>query len=328
VSTCIIKKRVLDHESITLFSFFLQHSDKNPPRQFSTTHAHLSFGTSVHFFPVNKVLSHQGAVMFARTNVPQTMLSYECSNPVFGATKNPYDLTRGPGGSSGGEGSLLGSNGSILGIGTDIGGSLRIPAAFSGCCSFKPTAGRISTKGMTSSTPGQESIRSTAGPMAREVDGLVLVLRALWANGTMHQLDPTVPPTPFNDAAYPFPPCSNAAAGSATGGGKNGGKSMRETKTSKPLRVGWFTSDGFAPPTPACARAVEVAKSGLAERGHTVVEFDWLAASGSGTECITLFSQLLGADQGETLQVTEMNVLLDVLQTYCCVPVAWNCYTF
>jgi len=273
----------------------------------------------------NQVLSQQGAVMFARTNIPQTMLSYECSNPVFGATKNPYDLTRGPGGSSGGEGSLLGSNGSILGIGTDIGGSLRIPAAFSGCCSFKPTAGRISTKGMTSSTPGQESIRSTAGPMAREVDGLVLLLRALWANGAMHRLDPTVPPTPFNDAAYPFPPCSHASAGTtaAAGGGarsgnsgadNGGGKTTKKgagtttstatTTTTKPLRVGWFSSDGFAPPTPACARAVEVAKSGLASRGHTVVEFDWLAASGSGTECMTLFSQLIGADQGETLQVT------------------------
>jgi hypothetical protein len=134
-----------------------------------------------------QVLRKQGAVIFARTNVPQTMLrcnvtkninhiffeftrpllvtsitlrlhmymilthmilfsllifhlhgtdycSFECSNPIYGQTCNPYDLKRGPGGSSGGEGSLIGSFGSILGIGSDIGGSLRIPAAFSGCC--------------------------------------------------------------------------------------------------------------------------------------------------------------------------------------------------
>merc|ERR1712185_282661 len=73
------------------------------------------------------VLRRQGAVVYARTNVPQTMLSYECSNPVYGQTRNPFDLTRGPGGSSGGEGALLGSGGSLLGIGTDIGGSCRIP---------------------------------------------------------------------------------------------------------------------------------------------------------------------------------------------------------
>lgn len=227
------------------------------------------------------------------------MLSYECSNPVYGATKNPYDRTRGPGGSSGGEGSLIGSHGSLLGIGTDIGGSLRIPAAFSGCCGFKPTAGRLSAQGLTSSTPGQEAVKSTAGPMAREVDGLVLLLRALWANGAMHALDPAVPPTPFNDAAYPYPPCCAAAAAAAV----PPSDPPCGAAPAKPLRVGWFLSDGFAPPTPACQRAVEVAKAGLAARGHTLVEFDWFRATGGGTESVTLFSQLLGADQGETLQV-------------------------
>lgn len=151
-----------------------------------------------------QVLRRQGALVFARTNVPQTMLSYECSNPVFGQSLNPHSHLRGPGGSSGGEGSLIGSNGSLLGIGTDIGGSLRIPAAFSGCCGFKPTCGRVSSAGLTSAVPGQEGIRSTAGPMAREVDGLVLVLRALLGGGHMHALDPTVPDKPFDDAKYPF----------------------------------------------------------------------------------------------------------------------------
>ena len=116
------------------------------------------------------VLRAQGAVVFARTNVPQTMLSYECSNPVYGQTRNPFDLTRGPGGSSGGEGALLGSGGSLLGIGTDIGGSCRIPAAFSGCCGFKPTSGRLSAKGAVPGTPGQESIKSTPGPMVNRKD--------------------------------------------------------------------------------------------------------------------------------------------------------------
>ena len=226
-----------------------------------------------------KVLREQGAVPYARTNIPQTMLSFECSNPVFGQTCNPYDQSRGPGGSSGGEGALIGSNGSILGIGSDIGGSLRIPATFSGCCGFKPTAGRVSTIGMESPTKGQESIKSTAGPMAREVDGLVLLMRALLADGLMHKLDPTVPSLPFEDSKYPFAPC------------------LAEGVTAKKqLRIGWFTNDGFAAPTPACARAVEVTKKALRSRGHVLVPFDF-----NGPESITLFASLIGADQGKTL---------------------------
>lgn len=67
--------------------------------------------------------------------------------------------------------------------GTDIGGSVRIPAHFSGCCGFKPTAGRLSTKGFVSGVKGQESVRGTAGPMAMEVDGLAMLMRALCAVG-------------------------------------------------------------------------------------------------------------------------------------------------
>ena len=82
-----------------------------------------------------------GAIPFCLTNVPQTMVSYACSNPVFGVTTNPLDKNRTPGGSSGGEACLIAMGGSILGLGSDIGGSLRIPAHFCGIPSLKPTAG-------------------------------------------------------------------------------------------------------------------------------------------------------------------------------------------
>jgi Asp-tRNA(Asn)/Glu-tRNA(Gln) amidotransferase A subunit family amidase len=77
-------------------------------------------------------LINEGCIPFVKTNVPQTLLSFECSNPLWGRTVNPYckDLT--PGGSSGGEAALIASDGSVLGIGSDIGGSLRIPAHFTG----------------------------------------------------------------------------------------------------------------------------------------------------------------------------------------------------
>ena len=84
-----------------------------------------------------------GANPFCLTNIPQTMYSFGSSNPVYGTTSNPLDNSRSPGGSSSGEAALLAYGGSILGLGTDVGGSLRTPAAFCGITSLKPTTGRI-----------------------------------------------------------------------------------------------------------------------------------------------------------------------------------------
>ena len=79
------------------------------------------------------ILRAAGAVPFCKTNIPQTMLSFESGNPIFGTTTNPHDRLRTSGGSSSGEAAMLGSDGVALGFGSDIGGSLRIPAHFSGC---------------------------------------------------------------------------------------------------------------------------------------------------------------------------------------------------
>merc|ERR1712029_560595 len=88
-----------------------------------------------------------GAVPFCLTNIPQTMMSYGCSNPVFGTTLRPQDPSRTPGGSSGGEACLIAMGGSPLGIGSDLGGSLRIPAHFCGIAALKPISGRIIERG-------------------------------------------------------------------------------------------------------------------------------------------------------------------------------------
>ena len=74
---------------------------------------------------------------------PGPFSSYDCSNPIYGQTLNPHNLQKTSGGSSGGEGALIGAGGSVLGIGTDIGGSIRIPSAFCGICGYKPTARRL-----------------------------------------------------------------------------------------------------------------------------------------------------------------------------------------
>ena len=88
-----------------------------------------------------------GAVLFVKTNVPQTMFAFECRNPLWGRTTNPYNDKYTSGGSSGGEAALLAMDGSALGIGSDVGGSLRIPTAYCGIYSFKPASGRISVVG-------------------------------------------------------------------------------------------------------------------------------------------------------------------------------------
>uniref|UniRef100_A0A1A7WT04 Fatty-acid amide hydrolase 1 n=3 Tax=Iconisemion striatum TaxID=60296 RepID=A0A1A7WT04_9TELE len=128
-----------------------------------------------------KVLKKQGAIPFVKTNLPQALLSYDCSNPIYGQTLNPHNPQKTSGGSSGGEGALIGGGGSILGIGSDIGGSIRIPASFCGICGFKPTA--------------------ATGPMAKDVDSLALCMQALLCDH-MFSLDPTVPPVPFNVQLY------------------------------------------------------------------------------------------------------------------------------
>uniref|UniRef100_A0A4W5R4A6 Fatty-acid amide hydrolase 1 n=1 Tax=Hucho hucho TaxID=62062 RepID=A0A4W5R4A6_9TELE len=179
-----------------------------------------------------EVLKRQGAIPFVKTNVPQSLLSYDCGNPIYGLTLNPLNPQKTPGGSSGGEGALIGGGGSVLGMGSDIGGSIRIPSSFCGICGFKPTANRLSGSVMLSSF----------GPMARDVDSLALCMQALLCDH-MFRLDPTVPPIPFNQQVY---------------------------QRSKPLRIGYYENDGYAMPSPSMGRALRETKALLERAGHTV----------------------------------------------------------
>uniref|UniRef100_A0A7N4UYU4 Fatty-acid amide hydrolase 1 n=1 Tax=Sarcophilus harrisii TaxID=9305 RepID=A0A7N4UYU4_SARHA len=156
---------------------------------------------------VVQVLKKQGAIPFVHTNVPQSMFSYDCSNPIFGRTLNPLNNAKSPGGSSGGEGALIASRGSILGLGTDIGGSIRFPSAFCGICGLKPTSGRISKRGLKECVSGQLGVLTSVGPLARDVDSLALCLRALLSED-MFLLDPMVPPVPFRESLIPFLPAN------------------------------------------------------------------------------------------------------------------------
>ena len=124
---------------ILSFIYFLRYHNINIP--FINTY----FAETIQFFI--QTMKELGAIPFCITNIPQTMLSYACSNPVYGCTTNPHDSQRTPGGSSGGEACLIAQGGSILGLGSDVGGSLRIPAHFCGITAIKPTQGRLCERG-------------------------------------------------------------------------------------------------------------------------------------------------------------------------------------
>ena len=93
--------------------------------------------------PLILALMEAGAIPMCKTNVPQIMYAWECQNPVYGRTTCPSSELFTPGGSSGGESALIGAGGSMFGIGSDIGGSCRIPAHMAGCSGIKPTKYRL-----------------------------------------------------------------------------------------------------------------------------------------------------------------------------------------
>merc|ERR1740121_650272 len=106
----------------------------------------------------------------------QALMLPESANNVWGTSRNPYDSARTPGGSSGGEGGLVAAYCSPLGIGTDIGGSVRIPCHFCGLYGLKPTTERITKKGVSvcrvGDRNGQNVVKGTQGPLAHCVEDL------------------------------------------------------------------------------------------------------------------------------------------------------------
>ncbi|CAL1593793.1 unnamed protein product [Knipowitschia caucasica] len=192
-----------------------------------------------------KALKKQGAIPFVRTNFPQALLNYECSNTIYGQTLNPFNLKKTSGGSSGGEAALIGGGGSLIGVGTDIGGSIRIPASFCGISGLKPTSGRLSSLGLKSTYRGQKTVRTTAGPMAKDVDSLALFMKAVLSED-MFSLDPSVPPLPFNEEVY---------------------------RSKKPLRIGYYEEIESMPISPPMIRAVKEVRALLERAGHTLVPY-------------------------------------------------------
>jgi Asp-tRNA(Asn)/Glu-tRNA(Gln) amidotransferase A subunit family amidase len=128
-------------------------------------------------------LKAAGAIILGKTNTPEMAIPYETDNPVFGRTNNPHALGLTPGGSSGGEAAAIAAGLSAAGIGSDLSGSIRVPAHFCGIVGLKPTAGRVPVDGHTPSVTGLLSIGACIGPMARTVRDVALLFDVI-AEGT------------------------------------------------------------------------------------------------------------------------------------------------
>jgi fatty acid amide hydrolase len=213
--------------------------------------------------PYVAALRAAGAIPIAKTNVPQLLIYTEADNPLYGRTNNPWNAERSCGGSSGGEAALIAAGASPLGLGNDIGGSLRIPAAFCGIASIRPTAGRTPDRCAHGLPIGQTAIVSQVGPMAKRVEDLTMALRIIERGR-----DPSVEPGPeLGD-----PACVELGR----------------------LRFATFTDDGEFPVAPAARRAVAEAAQMLIAAGAQRTEWRQPALN----EASDLFFACLSGDRG------------------------------
>ena len=184
-----------------------------------------------------------GALILGTTNCPEFLMAYETANLLHGRTSNPWDLERTPGGSSGGESAAIAAGMSAAGLGSDSGGSVRVPAHFTGICSLKPTPGRVPGRGHLPPCVGPFSTLGAIGPMARTMRDVALLFRVLSAQD---ESDPVSPPvalrTPLDDEL-------------------------------RACTIGFFEDDGYTSVTPETRAAIQAAAEALRDEGFRVEPF-------------------------------------------------------
>jgi amidase len=184
-----------------------------------------------------------GAILLGKTNTPELTLAGETDNLIYGRTNNPYDFSRTPGGSSGGAGAIIAAGGSPFDIGSDTGGSIRLPAHFCGIAGLKPTSGRVPRTGhVVPFGLGAVDALTQNGPMARYVADLALILPLI---AGVDGIDPGIVPMPL---------------------GEPQGVDLQR------LRVAVHTDNGIKTPTAEIIAAVRTAAQALAAAGLVVTE--------------------------------------------------------
>jgi Asp-tRNA(Asn)/Glu-tRNA(Gln) amidotransferase A subunit family amidase len=225
-----------------------------------------------------KLLKKAGAIPHVKTACPITLLSFESTNSLWGVAKNPHNTKYSPGGSTGGESALLAMHGSRIGIGSDVAGSVRVPAAWAGCYSLRCSTGRWPKAGIDTSMPGQEGVPSVYSPMTRTLDDLLYFTEA-FIGMKPWEVDYTVHPLPWRNE-------------------------LQESVRDRPLRVGYMTTDGVVQPSPAIKRGLDITAAALRAAGHTVVELDANSYPSTATPAygLQVASMLLCADGGATFK--------------------------
>ncbi|KAG9641920.1 amidase, partial [Aureobasidium melanogenum] len=198
-----------------------------------------------------KELRSLGAVLYVKTAVPHTLMCGETTNNIIDYCWNPTNRNLSSGGSSGGEGALISLKGSPLGWGTDIGGSIRIPAAFNGLFGLRPSAGRLPFEGMANSFDGAPSILSVVGPLSSSSAGVKLAVQSiLQTEPWLH--DPRVHPIPWRTEQE---------------------ETAKKLAQEKKLTFAVFKHDGLCAPHPPIKRALEETVQKLQGLGHKVIEW-------------------------------------------------------
>ncbi len=193
--------------------------------------------------PLVARLRRAGAIVLGVTNTPELLMAWETDNLLYGRTNNPWDLERTPGGSSGGEAAAIAAGMSAGGVGSDGGGSIRVPAHFSGICGLKPTPGRVPATGHFPPSGGPFALIGVVGPMARTVADVQALFEVMQGPDDGDACAAPVPLRWPSDAEV------------------------------KKLRVGYFEDDGRTPVTPETRAAVRTAAQALRDAGFQVEPF-------------------------------------------------------
>ncbi len=242
-----------------------------------------------------------GAIVLGKTNVSQLLIYLESDNPLYGRTNNPWNLARTPGGSSGGEGALIAAGGSPLGLGTDIGGSLRVPAAFCAIVSLKPTTGRLDDTSRIDAFAGMRAIVSQEGPLARTTADVALGYRLACGDDVMGRriASRSTDSSDAADVSARRVRFANDARAFADAYDTRGDVAALHARV-RGLRVGWYGSAGMLAASPALARASREAADLLAKLGAHVVSF----LPPRVEDAMAIFYGLLSADGTERASTT------------------------
>ncbi|KIW53339.1 hypothetical protein, variant [Exophiala xenobiotica] len=213
-----------------------------------------------------------GAIVYCKTNIPQSLMMSDSYNHVWGQSVNALRRELISGGSSGGEGALVGARGSVLGIGTDIGGSIRIPAALQGLYGLCPSVGRVPYR--ESARDQKYIVRPVAGPMSNSLGSVELFMEA-YASLEPWTTDPTILPLPWRRWLD------------------------EQIQEKECLRIGYIVDDGGVKPHPPIQRAVHDVVERLRQSGHDVVQWD---ASGHVQAYYELWVRAVLADGGKRFE--------------------------